>query len=97
MIFIEICLFLFSKRSVLSFTFFFVHVMMSVSYSPVSSVIFQCFPGLWSEKPRSVVAEKFRVTLGYRPEYIKDVGDSDALVFINNLDFTLQHKRCIET
>lgn len=42
------------------------------------------------------MAEKFRVTLGYVPESIKDVGDSVDLVFINNFDFTQQHKKCTE-
>ncbi len=72
---------------------------MSVSFSPVFSVIFQCFPGQWSEEceSRAVVAGKFRVTLRYVAEYIKDVGDSVDLVFINNFDFTQQHKKCTET
>lgn len=44
-----------------------------------------------------VVAEKFSMTLRYVPEYIKDVGDSVDSVFINNFDFTQQHKKCFET
>lgn len=50
-----------------------------------------------SASPRSVVALKLRVTLGNIPEYIKHVGDSVDLVFINNFGFTQQHKQCTET
>lgn len=46
MIFILIYLFWFGKRS---FSLFSVHVTLSVPHSPVFSVIFQCFPGQWSE------------------------------------------------
>lgn len=93
MILIEIYLFWCSRRS---FLLFLVNVTMSVSYSPVFCVVFQCFPGQWSEEceSRSVVAEK---TLGFVPEYIKDVGDSVDLVFINNFDFTRSTKKCTET
>lgn len=41
------------------------------------------------------MAEKFRVTLGYMSEYIKYVGDSAVLVFINSFDFTHQHKNVL--
>lgn len=74
--------------------FLLVRVITRGSYSLVVAVIFQCFPGLWSEgcDSRSVVAEMFGATLGYMPEYIKDVGHSVALVF-----FTQQQKKCTAT
>lgn len=42
--------------------------------------------------PRSVAGGKFRVTLGYMREYIKHVGDSVDLVFINDFDSTQKYK-----